>query len=94
MYTHSVRTSQETDYVSATKPNRLMPFRETVAVYCGNHTEHTNTLCGQNVELFNVKADGAYSNHCVLNRLRDEKLQKLERCLSHRSQTLAHADVS
>jgi hypothetical protein len=29
-----VRTSQETHYVSATKPNRLMLFRETVAVYC------------------------------------------------------------
>jgi hypothetical protein len=30
----SVRTSQETHYVSATKPNRLMLFGETVAVYC------------------------------------------------------------
>jgi hypothetical protein len=27
-----------------------MLFRETVAVYCENHTEHTNTLCGQNAE--------------------------------------------
>jgi hypothetical protein len=25
-----------------------MQFRETVAVYCENHTEHTDTLCGQN----------------------------------------------
>jgi hypothetical protein len=25
-----------------------MLFRETVAVYCENNTEHTNTLCGQN----------------------------------------------
>jgi predicted Zn-dependent protease with MMP-like domain len=48
-YSNSVRTSQETYYVSATKPNRLMLFRETVAVYCENHTEHTDTLCGQNV---------------------------------------------
>jgi hypothetical protein len=37
-------------YVSATKPNRLMLFRETVAVYCENHTEHTNTLCGQKTQ--------------------------------------------
>jgi hypothetical protein len=44
----SVPTSQETHYVSATKSNRLMLFRETVAVYCENHTEHTDTLCGQN----------------------------------------------
>jgi hypothetical protein len=26
-----------------------MLFREIIAVYCENHTEHTNTLCGQNV---------------------------------------------
>jgi hypothetical protein len=32
------------------EPNRLMLFRETVAVYCENHKEHTNTLCGQNAE--------------------------------------------
>jgi hypothetical protein len=25
-----------------------MLFRETVAVYCENNTEHINTLCGQN----------------------------------------------
>jgi hypothetical protein len=28
-----------------------MLFRETVAVYCENRTEHTDTLCGQNAEL-------------------------------------------
>jgi hypothetical protein len=47
---NSVRTSQETHYVSATKTNWLMLFRETVAVYCENHTEHTDTLCGRNAE--------------------------------------------
>jgi hypothetical protein len=30
-----------------------MPFRETVAVYCENHTEHTDTLCGQNAVYIN-----------------------------------------
>jgi hypothetical protein len=40
----SIRTSQETHYVTATKPNRLMLFMETVAVYCENHTEYTDTL--------------------------------------------------
>jgi hypothetical protein len=50
IYKNSVRTSQETHYVSATKPNRLMLFRETVAVYCENYTEHTTTLCGQKTE--------------------------------------------
>jgi hypothetical protein len=50
IYINSVRTSQETHYISATKPNRLMLFRKTVAVYCENHMEHTNTLCEQNAE--------------------------------------------
>jgi hypothetical protein len=43
--TVTVCTSQETNYVSATDPNRLMLFGETVAVYCENHTEHTDTVC-------------------------------------------------
>jgi hypothetical protein len=43
-YKYSDHTSQETHYVSPTKPNWLMLFRETVAVYCENRTEHTDTL--------------------------------------------------
>jgi thioredoxin-related protein len=43
-HTDTVRTSQETPYVSATKTSRLMLFKETVAVYCENHTEHTDTV--------------------------------------------------
>jgi hypothetical protein len=50
IFKNSVRTSQETHHVSATKPNRLLLFRETVAVYCEKHTEHTDTLSGQNEE--------------------------------------------
>jgi hypothetical protein len=42
IYTNPVPTPQETHYVSATKPNRLMLFGETVAVYCENHT---NPVC-------------------------------------------------
>jgi hypothetical protein len=34
------------------KAHRLMPFRKTIAVYCENHAEYINTLCGQNVEFF------------------------------------------
>jgi hypothetical protein len=30
--------------VSATETNQLMLFGETVAVYCENHTEHTDTV--------------------------------------------------
>jgi hypothetical protein len=40
-----------------------MLFRETVAVYCENHTEHTDTLCGQNVEFPYVKENGTYINY-------------------------------
>jgi hypothetical protein len=46
----SVPHRKHINYVSATKPNRLMLFRETVAVYCKNHTEHTDTLWEQNEE--------------------------------------------
>jgi hypothetical protein len=35
-------------HISATEPNRLMLFGDTVAVYYENRTEHTDTLCGQN----------------------------------------------
>jgi hypothetical protein len=48
-HTDTVRTSQESHYISATNRNRLMLFGETVAVYCENHMEHADTLCGQNV---------------------------------------------
>jgi hypothetical protein len=64
-----VRTSPETHYVTTTKPNRLMLFRETVAVYCENHTEHTDTPCRQNAEFYYVKAGGTNSNHWVLKWL-------------------------
>jgi predicted Zn-dependent protease with MMP-like domain len=60
LYENSVRTSQETHYVSATKPNRLMLFREMISVYCENHTEHINTLCGQNVEFLILDRAGMY----------------------------------
>jgi hypothetical protein len=43
-----------------------MLLRETVAVYCENRTEHTNTLCGQNAEFWHVTAGGTYSNHWAL----------------------------
>jgi hypothetical protein len=54
-YKNSVRTSQETHYVSATKPNRLMLFREIIAVYCENHMEHMNTLHGPTVKYSMLK---------------------------------------
>jgi hypothetical protein len=36
----------------------LVLFTETVVVYCENHTEHINTLCGQNAQFLYVKFGG------------------------------------
>jgi hypothetical protein len=43
-----------------------MLFRETVAVYCENHMEHTNTLCEQDVKFYFIKAGGTCNNHYAL----------------------------
>jgi hypothetical protein len=39
-HTDTVRTSQETHYVSATEPNRLILFGKTAAVYCEPYETH------------------------------------------------------
>jgi hypothetical protein len=39
----------------------LMLFREIIAIYFQNLSKLTNSLRGQNAELLNVKANGAYS---------------------------------
>jgi hypothetical protein len=56
-YTDTVRTPPETHYVSAMKTNRLMLFKETVAVCYKNRMKHINTVWGggQNIESLNVK---------------------------------------
>jgi hypothetical protein len=63
-----VPTSQKTRCVSITTTNRLTLFRETVAVYCENHTEHTNVQCvaEYRVFVFNSNADGTCSYRCAL----------------------------
>jgi len=34
-----------------------MVYREEIALYFDNHAEHTNTLCGQNIEcIYNPQA--------------------------------------
>ena len=38
-------------------------YREIIAVYSQIQTKHTNTLCGQNVELLNANLSGTYSDH-------------------------------
>jgi hypothetical protein len=43
-----------------------MLYREIIAVCSHIHTKHINTLCGQNVVLFNIKPAGMYSDHWAL----------------------------
>jgi hypothetical protein len=38
-----------------------MLFREIIAVYCENHTEHVSTLCGQHIDCFRVRIACTYS---------------------------------
>jgi hypothetical protein len=42
-------------WVCVMKSSQLMLYREIIAVCSQIHTKHINTLCGQNVELLNVK---------------------------------------
>jgi len=43
-----------------------MLYREIIAICSQIHTKHINTLCGQNVELLNVKPGGKYSEYSAL----------------------------
>jgi hypothetical protein len=54
-----------------------MLFGETDAVYCENHMEHTNTLCGQNADFLDDTASGMHSNHRTLThtKLREELIK-------------------
>jgi len=40
-----------------------MLYREIIAVCSEIHIKHINTVCGQNVELLNVKPGGVCSDH-------------------------------
>jgi hypothetical protein len=54
---NSVRSSQETHYVSAAEPNRLMLFGETVAVCCENRTGNVKqSAVAERRTIFNVTA--------------------------------------
>jgi len=43
-----------------------MLYREIIAICSEFHTKHVNTLCGQNIEIVNVKAGGTHSDHWTL----------------------------
>jgi hypothetical protein len=46
-----------------------MLYSEIIAVCSEIHTKHINTLCGQNVELLNVKHGGTYNERSITNGL-------------------------
>jgi hypothetical protein len=45
------------------KTSQLVLFREIIAVCCEVNTKHMNTICGLNVDFFNVKPVGTENNH-------------------------------
>jgi hypothetical protein len=60
-YKMLVPTSQLAQCISITKVNQSMLFMEIIAVDCENHTEHTNTMCGQYAEFLIAEESGTYS---------------------------------
>jgi hypothetical protein len=51
---HGTKNLKKTSF-QLQKSVQLMLYREIIAVCSQIHTKHINTLCGQNVELLNVK---------------------------------------
>jgi hypothetical protein len=60
--TNPVPTSQQTHFISITKTNRIIQFRNIIALYYANHTKHMIFIYIYTVgwvnAIFNVKADG------------------------------------
>lgn len=52
---HSFHSSQITQCASITNTNELILYREIPAVYCNNHTKHTNILNGRKTEILMLK---------------------------------------
>jgi hypothetical protein len=48
--------------MSVIETSQLILCREIIAVCSQIHTQHTNTLCEQNVEFLNVKVSGTYKS--------------------------------
>ena len=60
-----------------------MLYREIMAVCSQIHTKHVNTLCGQNVELLNVKTGGTYSDHFAVHIVTAVQYIYSDRCAVH-----------
>jgi len=51
------------NFVWGVKTGQSMLYSEINSVCSQIHTKHINTLCGQNVELLDVKLGSTYSDH-------------------------------
>jgi hypothetical protein len=60
---NSVRTAKKTQHFTVTKINRLTLFKEIIAVYSENRTEHTNILRWHDVKLLAIKSGCTQSYH-------------------------------
>jgi hypothetical protein len=60
IFKDSVPIAKKTQHFTITKINWLTLFKKIIAVYSENHAKLINTLCGQNAELYIVKAGGTY----------------------------------
>jgi len=58
MFKDSVSPVQQIHLVGLIKTDQFMLYREIITVCSDIQTKHINTLCGQNVELFDVKPGG------------------------------------
>jgi uncharacterized membrane protein (DUF373 family) len=59
-----IYTSQKTRNACIIKTSRLMLYREVVIVSCKRHTEHINTLCGQNAVISVVRYTSYWALKC------------------------------
>ena len=55
LYINTLSVPRSKHTVSVIKTSQLLLCKEIIAVCSEIHTKHVNTLCGQNVELLNVK---------------------------------------
>jgi hypothetical protein len=62
-----------------------MQFKETVTVYCENHTEHTDTLCEQNA--VRTSQETHYISATMHNRLMQFKETVAVYCENHTEHT-------
>jgi len=58
MFKDSLSPIQQIHLVGLIKTDQFMLYREIITVCSDIQTKHINTLCGENVELFDVKPGG------------------------------------